>query len=77
MAGLKSKVDERKIQDLLVTCLYFFGDINYYVIKFFYSLGVGNEFTVSCSVDMSTTSTCSALKLVSRLLVAKKTEINF
>ena len=29
IAGLKSK--KRKLQDLLVTCLYFFWDINYYV----------------------------------------------
>ena len=43
------------------------------VIKFFYSLGVSNESTVSCSVDVP----CRALKLVSRLLEAKKIERNF
>ena len=31
-AGLKSKVKERKLLDLLITCLYFFGDINYHVL---------------------------------------------
>ena len=37
-----------------------------------YSLGVSNESTVGCLVDVSITSACRALKLVSRLLEAKK-----
>ena len=42
-----------------------------------YSLGVSNESTVGCLVDVSITSTCRALKLVSRLLEAKKIERSF
>ena len=42
-----------------------------------YSLGVSNESTVGCLVDVSITSACRALKLVSRLLEAKKIERNF
>ena len=30
IAGLESKVRKRKLLDLLVTCLYFFGDVNYH-----------------------------------------------
>ena len=42
-----------------------------------YSLGVSNESTVGCLVDVSITSACRALKLVSRLLEAKKIERSF
>ena len=42
-----------------------------------YSLGVSNESTVGCLVDVSITSACRALKLVSRLLEAKKIERRF
>ena len=28
----EAKVKERKLLDLLVTCLYFFGDVNYHVL---------------------------------------------
>ena len=44
---------------------------------YFYSLGVSNDSTVRCLVDVSITSTCRALKLVSRLLEAKKIERSF
>ena len=32
IAGLKSKVKERKLLDLLVTSLYFFEDVSYHVL---------------------------------------------
>ena len=32
IAGLKSKVKERKLMDLLVNCMYFFKDVNYHVL---------------------------------------------
>ena len=32
IAGLKSKVKERKLLDLLVTCLYFFEDVSYHML---------------------------------------------
>ena len=48
----------------------FFGCQLSCVIKFFYLLGVSNESAVSCSADVSTTSTFRVLKLVSCLLEA-------
>ena len=44
---------------------------------YFYSLGVSNDSTVRCLVDVSITSTCRALNFVSRLLEAKKMERSF
>ena len=32
IAGLQSKVKERKLLDLPVSCLYFFGDVNYHLL---------------------------------------------
>ena len=43
----------------------------------FYSLGVSNDSTVRCLVEVSITSACRALKLTSRLLEAKKIERSF
>ena len=44
---------------------------------YFYSLGVSDDSTVRCLVEVSITSACRALKLTSRLLEAKKIERSF